>query len=957
VGLLFALACCGNAAAQQTIWPSTTVPAAIDNGASGPLELGVSFKSDVSGTITGIRFYKSAANSGTHMGRLWSHTGALLASVTFTGETASGWQQANFSAPVAITANTVYVASYGLTIGHFSANWNYFATAGFNNAPLHALQSPNGLYGTLGTFPKYTHQAANYWVDVVFSSSSATAPSISSQPTGKTVAVGQTATFSVAASGSAPLNYQWQKSGTPISGATSSSYTTPATTSTDNGALFAVVVSNSIGKVTSGSATLTVNSAPSITAQPVSKTVTAGQTATFAVTATGPAPLFYQWSKSGTPITSATSASYTTPAETTADTGAQFSVVVSNASGSVTSSAATLTVNASTLVLNASSTSLSFGSIDTGATSTLGVTLTNSGNSSVTISGVSTSGAGFSANNVSSGTVLAPGQSATLNVTFAPTSTGSVTGGVTVASNATNSPATISTTGTGVQSNFSTWVAPSLNRVGKTDAPGTLSSITLSGARGETVDTQVVVQGPAGGLTNVNMSATALTGPNGATIPASNVTLYREYYLSVTGTASYGGGNNPPLGSGTYAEPLIPFNDPETGAALCSSSATLKACNASVSAGQNQPYWIDISIPHGVTNSPAGTYTGGVTISSSQGTATIPVSLTVWNFELPMQPSELSLWTLWPPAAGNTTATLARALMRNKVMSWYDVASNASSDVTNMGLNRSGLDNYYYIGIQCNGGYSSIPSTSQINSASANFPAGLGLDFYMADELNGCTGDYSDIKTLGANAHAANRSVKTMMTLNATDPNLYGSVDHWVLLDSMQQWPTLPFTAGGDLWSYTSCNAGYGNTPEWMVDYPPINERIQAGFLNFTQGATGLLYYRADGWTTGNAIGSWNNVDTTACGGGLGRPGDGIFLYPPAPIASTESAPGIRLKAIRDGIQDYEYAQMLKNLGQLGVVDNALLPIATSWSNWSHDPNALQNVRTQLGQLLHQLAP
>jgi hypothetical protein len=435
------------------------------------------------------------------------------------------------------------------------------------------------------------------------------------------------------------------------------------------------------------------------------------------------------------------------------------------------------------------------------------------------------------------------------------------------------------------------------------------------------------------------------------------VTLYREYYLTVTGTASYGGGSNPPLGSGTYAEPLIPFNDPETGAALCGSSATLKACNASVSAGQNQPYWIDISIPHGATNSPAGTYTGSVSISSSQGTATIQITLTVWNFELPMQPSELSLWTLWPPAAGNTTTTLARALMRNKVMGWYDVAGNSSSDEANMGLNRSGLDSYYYIGIQCNGAYSSIPSTSQINAAAANFPAGVGLDFYLADELNGCTGDYSAIKTMGANAHAANRSVKTMMTINATDSNLYGAIDHWVLLDSVQQWPALPFTAGGDLWSYTSCNAGFGNTPEWMVDYPPINERIQAGFLNFAQGAKGLLYYRADGWTAGNAIGSWNNVDTTACGGGLGRPGDGIFLYPPAPIGSTESAPGIRLKAIRDGLQDYEYAQMLKNLGQLGAVDSTLLPIATSWSNWSHDPNALEAARLQLGQLLHQLAP
>ena len=932
------------------------MPAAIDNGNSGPLELGVSFKSDVSGTITGIRFYKSSANTGSHVGRLWNHGGTLLASVTFTAETASGWQQANFSTPVAITANTVYVASYGLTLGHFSANWNYFATSGFNNAPLHALQTPDGVYGTLGTYPANTHQAANYWVDVVFKATSSTAPSISSQPASKTVVLGQTASFSVTATGTTPLSYQWQKNGAAISGATSSSYTTPATASTDNGALFAVVVSNSVGKVTSNSATLTVNSAPAITSQPVSKTVIAGQTATFAVTATGGTPLSYQWWKNGTAISGATSASYTTPAETTADNGAQLTAVVTNTAGSATSNSATLTVNASTLVLNTSPASLSFGSIDTGATSTLEVTLTNSGNSSVTISRVSTTGAGFSASSVPSGTILAPGQTAALNVTFAPTSTGSLTGGVMVASNATNSPATISMTGTGLQSNFSTWVAPSLNRVGQTDAPGTLSSIALFGARGETVDTQVVVQGLAGGLTNVNVSASALTGPNGVTIAASNVTLYREYYLSVTGTASYGGGSNPPLGSGTYAEPLIPFNDPETGAALCGSSASLKACNASVSAGQNQPYWIDISIPHGVANSP-GTYTGSVTISSSQGTATIPVSLTVWNFELPMQPSELSLWTLWPPASGNTTTTLARALMRNKVMSWYDVASDSSSDVTNMGLNRSGLDNYYYIGIQCNGGYSSIPSTSQINTAAANFPAGLGLDFYMADELNGCTGDYSDIRTLGANAHAANRSVKTMMTLNATDPNLYGSVDHWVLLDSMQQWPALPFTAGGDLWSYASCNAGYGNTPEWMVDYPPINERIQAGFLNFAQGATGLLYYRADGWTAGNAIGSWNNVDTTACGGGLGRPGDGIFLYPPAPIASTESAPGIRLKAIRDGIQDFEYAQMLKNLGQLAMVDSTLLPIATSWSNWNHDPNALQNARTALGELLHQLAP
>src|SRR6266446_181100 len=397
------------------------------------------------------------------------------------------------------------------------------------------------------------------------------------------------------------------------------------------------------------------------------------------------------------------------------------------------------------------------------------------------------------------------------------------------------------------------WVVSGLVRVGKTDTPGAGSSISLSGARGETVDTQVVLQGPSSGLTNVNLSASALTGPGGATIPASNITLYREYYLSVTGTASYGGGSNPPLGSGTYPEPLIPFNDPETGSSLCGTAAILKACYASVGAGQNQPYWIDISVPRGAANSPPGTYTGTISITSTQYTANIPVALTVWNFELPIQPSELSLWSLWPPAAGNTTTTLATALMRNKVMSWHDVPANAASDITNFGLNRSGLEGSLHIQIQCNGSYINMPATSQINTAVASFPPSLGLDLYVADETNDCPGANAALKSVGTIVHSANRKVKTMMTINAVDSNLFGAIDHWVLLDSVQQWPALPFTSGGDLWSYTSCNAGFGNTPEWMVDYPPINERIQAGFLNWTQGATGILYYRADGWTAGNA--------------------------------------------------------------------------------------------------------
>jgi hypothetical protein len=178
---------------------------------------------------------------------------------------------------------------------------------------------------------------------------SSVAPSITTQPASHAVTVGQTATFTVAASGTTPLTYQWRKNGTAISGATSSSYTTPVTTSSDNGAQFSVVVSNSVGNATSNAATLTVNAAavaPSITTQPASQTVTVGQTATFTVVATGTTPLAYQWNKNGAAITGATSATYTTPATASADNGAQFAVVVSNSMGTVTSAAATLAVNA-----------------------------------------------------------------------------------------------------------------------------------------------------------------------------------------------------------------------------------------------------------------------------------------------------------------------------------------------------------------------------------------------------------------------------------------------------------------------------------------------------------------------------------------------------------------------------------------------------------------------------------
>jgi hypothetical protein len=179
-----------------SIWSSATTPAVPSQPDGAAVELGVKFRADVAGQVTGIRFYKGSGNTGTHVGHLWTSAGTLLASATFTGESASGWQQVNFAAPVSVAANTTYVASYYAPVGRYAVDQHYFTTARVS-PPLTALANgadgPNGLYryGSGGGFPTSSYLSSNYWVDVVFATGSAppdtTPPTISGvQATGIT---------------------------------------------------------------------------------------------------------------------------------------------------------------------------------------------------------------------------------------------------------------------------------------------------------------------------------------------------------------------------------------------------------------------------------------------------------------------------------------------------------------------------------------------------------------------------------------------------------------------------------------------------------------------------------------------------------------------------------------------------------------------------------------------------
>ncbi len=164
-------------AGELSLWADTAKPGTLADGDTAALEVGVRIKLDVAGTINGFRFYKSSSNKGTHVAHLWSSTGTLLASQTFTSETASGWQTVRLANPFTVNAGT-YVVSYHMDGGHYSVNESYFAGRAIDNGQLHALADTssghNGVYRYgASAFPTESYRASNYWVDVIFKPKSA----------------------------------------------------------------------------------------------------------------------------------------------------------------------------------------------------------------------------------------------------------------------------------------------------------------------------------------------------------------------------------------------------------------------------------------------------------------------------------------------------------------------------------------------------------------------------------------------------------------------------------------------------------------------------------------------------------------------------------------------------------------------------------------------------------------
>lgn len=173
--------------AEVGLFPASATPAHTTNDDAQPVELGVRFTTDAPGEVTGVRFWKGAGNTGTHTGTLWGSFGSIT-SVTFTGETGSGWQVAYFPRRFALVVGTVYTVSYRAPVGHYAYDSPFFS-APLDAPPLHAPANAGVYrYGAAGSKPTDTFASSNYWVEPIFKPApSAPATTTTVAPTTTTV--------------------------------------------------------------------------------------------------------------------------------------------------------------------------------------------------------------------------------------------------------------------------------------------------------------------------------------------------------------------------------------------------------------------------------------------------------------------------------------------------------------------------------------------------------------------------------------------------------------------------------------------------------------------------------------------------------------------------------------------------------------------------------------------------
>lgn len=531
------------------------------------------------------------------------------------------------------------------------------------------------------------------------------------------------------------------------------------------------------------------------------------------------------------------------------------------------------------------------------------------------------------------------------------------------------------------QADATVWVASPWQRVLRDTAPGNRDVVQVKGAANEYVLIRLIVSAGQNALKDVTAEVSDLNS-GGHVIPASNIQMFRAHHLHIPEPSLRTG--NP---TGWYPDALIPFVDPQSGKEL--SGAVYDAVPFDVEAGQNAEIWCDAWVPAGT---PAGLYRAAVTVMAGKvELAKVPVELQVWDFELPAELAMRSNFgdlgrRLTSMVAPESTPEEAAAieqlyiaeLLRHRAVPgslgdiWPDWTPDGGIKETGQAERlRSLVEEKHVNAIRIPFRYQDDPKQAKAYlAAMADWLRGLGYlelaYIYLRDEPNDAE-EYETVRQQGKLIHEAAPDIARMcteqtVTSNPEWGNLYGAVDIWCPLWGLWDEATANerLKLGERLWSYTALCQGPKATPWWQIDMEPLNFRAPF-WVSWHDNITGFLYWSSVYWQAyGSMEGVWE------------RPafrdkfwGEGMLLYPGPPAGIKGPVPSIRLKLIREALEDYEYMAMAagingerraQNRSQSSDVekqtDSVVADVVRSFQDWSHDPEDYERARERLAEMI-----
>lgn len=555
------------------------------------------------------------------------------------------------------------------------------------------------------------------------------------------------------------------------------------------------------------------------------------------------------------------------------------------------------------------------------------------------------------------------------------------------------------------------YVVDSLTRVAA-EAPAPENArreIWLAGAANEFEGAQIILHGGAAGLRSVELRVSA-PPQNGAgeQIPEEAIRFYRAHYVTVRSPSGLRGA------PGSYPDALVPLRNPFTGERLA--GGAYPGAPFDVAPNRNQPVYVEFFFPPGTA---AGVYRGAIRLEHQQGAAfaEVPLTLQVWSFELDSRPALRTNFQSYDSGYASGAATyfgyeiggpehraVARAidemLLAHRLTpespfdTLFDLAEDGSiradgppAERLLSYLRRPEYSEYL---LPFGSRYPFVAPTAWDRRRALNYLASAYAWFEangVADKLvlrpgdePARTRDFREIRQLADLARQANAGYRVAMTVDLKDPRVEEYFSGVVQRLVAGYWSFDPAaaarlqTAGHEIWTYTALVQNRDEpSPYWLIDFPLLNYRIPA-WINFRYGVTGLLYWSSAYWDEAAARreSPWENPCNYRSGS-VCYNGEGLLVYPgreanlvaPAGAYGDDSgaavygpAPSLRLKALRDGVEDYQYLTMARACDPAAVERIVLEvacggdPLANCFHHWNPDGRALLEARLELARLI-----